>query len=59
MHKLTRMRYSRDDWKDKAKNRADAIREFRKKISKKDEKIIQLEEALTRIQQQYCVKKKE
>ena len=58
MHKLTRMRYSRDDWKDKARERAEEIREFRKKLIKKDQKIIDLEEKVTKLQERVCSKKK-
>ncbi len=58
MHPLTRMRHSRNDWKEKAKNRADEIREFRKKITKNEQKIIELEAKLARTYQSAGSKKK-
>ena len=39
MQKLTRMRRSRDEWKDKARERADALREARKSHNRQKEKI--------------------
>jgi hypothetical protein len=59
MHKLTRMRYSRNDWKDKARERAEEIREFRKKIIRRDQKILDLEEELSKRTENICVKKNE
>tara|TARA_B110000211_G_C14053579_1_gene542292 strand:- start:1468 stop:1629 length:162 start_codon:yes stop_codon:yes gene_type:complete len=52
------MRHSRNDWKEKAKNRADEIREFRKKITKNEQKIIELEAKLARTYQSAGSKKK-
>ena len=57
MHKLTRMRYSRNEWKDKATNRGKEIREYRKKVARKDRKIEELEEALSQATQELISKK--
>lgn len=46
MHKYTRMRYSRDSWKDKAVGRADQLRAARKKEARMAEKLEQLEDEL-------------
>ena len=47
MHKYTRMRYSRDKWKDKAVDRADQLRTARKKEARMAEKLEHLEVELT------------
>ncbi len=46
MHKYTRMRYSRDNWKGKAVGRADQLRAARKKEARMAEKIGHLETEL-------------
>lgn len=51
MHKLTRMTYSRNDWKNKARDRADKLRDFRKRDAKKDKKIKEVEAELERTKQ--------
>ena len=48
MHKYTRMKNSRNSWKDKARDRADELRESRKRESRKDNKIERLELELER-----------
>ncbi|MCX4024682.1 hypothetical protein H0A36_09730 [Endozoicomonas sp. SM1973] len=58
MHKLTRMRYSRDEWKEKATKRAEEIREFRKKVSRKELKIAELEAKLIQLEKEVNKKKK-
>lgn len=58
MHALTRMRYSRNDWKEKATSRAEVIREYRKKVAKKDRKIAELEEKLSQIGRVSAAEKK-
>ena len=49
MHKYTRMRYSRDNWKGKAVSRADDLRAARKKEARMAEKIERLEMELARV----------
>lgn len=58
MHKLTRMRYSREHWKEKAKARANENRDNRKTINKKDQKIADLEKELNRLRQMLEAEKK-
>ena len=48
MHKLTRMRYSRDDWRVKARNRADELRQSRKREKRQQQKIVDLTQELER-----------
>lgn len=50
MHKLTRMRYSRDQWKNKARERAEQIREYRKAMTRWNEKKIELEERIKQLE---------
>ncbi len=52
------MRHSREDWKNKARDRGDEIREFRKKVARRDQKILELEEELSKRKESVCVKKK-
>ena len=47
MDPLKRMALSRDDWKEKARERADALREGRKAHKRQKQKIAALEEELT------------
>lgn len=42
MHKLTRMKNSRNSWKEKARQRADKLREDRKLKKKQSAKIAEL-----------------
>ena len=44
MYQLTRMRVSRDGWKDKARERAEQLREARKSHHRQKERIKALEE---------------
>lgn len=46
MYRLKRMSKSRDSWKEKARDRAEQLREARKSHHRQHQKIKQLEEAL-------------
>ena len=50
MHKLTRMRYSRDEWKIKARERAEQIREYRKAIARERKKKIEFKERIKELE---------
>jgi len=50
MHKLTRMRYSRNEWKNKARERAEQIREYRKAIAREKKRKIELKDRIKELE---------
>ncbi len=58
MHKLSRMRRSRDSWKGKATSRAEQLREFRKTKARQQRRIELLKEHIATLEQELWSEKK-
>lgn len=58
MHKLSRMRRSRDSWKGKATSRAEQVRELKKTKVRQQRRIELLKEHITSLEQALLSKKK-
>jgi hypothetical protein len=57
MHKLTRMRISRDEWKNKARQRAEQLREARKTHRRQQHMLDRLKEENAVLKQSVSEKK--
>ena len=58
MHKLSRMRRSRDSWKGKASSRAEQLRELRKTKARQQRRIELLKERVAALEQELSSEKK-
>ncbi len=58
MHKLSRMRRSRDSWKGKATSRAEQLRELRKTKARQQRRIELLKARIARLEQELSSEKK-
>jgi len=58
MNKVTRMKRSRDSWKDKATARGEQLREFRKTKTRYQKRIERLQGRITTLDQQLSEEKK-
>lgn len=57
MHKLTRMRMSRDEWKDKARQRGEQLREAGKTHRRQKQMLVRLREEMAALKKQVSEKK--
>jgi predicted nucleic acid-binding Zn-ribbon protein len=58
MHKLSRLRRSRDSWKGKATNRAEQVRELKKTKARQQKRIKLLKEHIASLEQALLSEKK-
>lgn len=58
MHKLSRMRHSRDSWKGKATSRAEQVRELKKTKARQQRRIELLKEHIASLEQALLSEKK-
>ena len=58
MTPLARVKKSRDSWKDKATERAEQIREFRKTSQRHRSRIVELQAQVKQLEQKLASKKK-